>query len=1322
MQWKNIYLFISSTFNDMHAERDYLVKNVFPELLEWCEARKIRLVDIDLRWGVTSADSQAKNTVLACLRNIDESRPFFLCFLGQRRGWVPKPDDVSEATISDYPGIRPYIGKNSVTEMEIEHALLSPMLRIVDEKADVPIPVSHALFFFRKEDFVKNLNDTQRCIYTNAALCDAETADVELARFKKKIRDNGQNITEYDACFDKGILSPELLPEGADAAQGRLTGFMTGGKPLREALIENLKAEIEKEFPGRDAVSSQTALEADLEQQELFIEQSREGFIPRYGDFDALDAYLSGTGRGLFVLTAPAGLGKTMLLAHYVSLLRSGGKRLYARFCGASDMASDSYSLWKSILEEAGVECPPTVVELRRDMEKTLETLAAKGRCILVIDAINQITDGLDMFSWLPRRLPEGLQMILSFKEDGESLPLIRRLQANPDISTASLRPFTEKGDKRALIDAYLEKYLKSLDEDLIDAVCNLPSSDNPLYLKILLSELRVYGAFRQLEQEIGRFGETPQEAFGKVLERLENDAATSAIAPRDAAGNLFGLLSCARRGLSETELAYCFKREFPAVSEEEIRSTIRLFIRQMRPFLARRQGRVDFLYESFLLAARERYAETLVKQHARLSECFRRDADVNLDGRFEGGSARALEELPFHMHFSKDDETLRKMLGDYLWLDAKVRKCGVDAAVSDYAYLGDTQKELALIRDCLRLSAPALRTDPSRFFDQLWGHLCEIETESAKDLLAQAADEAKGSVWLKPLCSIWNPPGGELKTIFNMESAWFPPVPALYKDKLYCIHTGDTIAIVDRSTGASTVVRKKGDSGSGCAVDGDRLIIAVKDQGRLYLEMWDMSEGRFLSAPPGLEGCADPLLVQGDVLIAAFGNQSLRVFDKNDFRLLGTLDFDLEIRRIAAVGEKIAVGFYNGFIGLYDIASGECLQHFFGHGDAILALALCGEHLVSGSLDAKTRVWNIRTGVCEKVVERVTSGICVRGGKMYTHGGWDGNIWIWDGDRFEVVDCMKGHGKAISFMRLSDGELVTSSQDKTIRIWDLDAPHKYKTKDRHIWGVYALLLHGRLLVSGSADRTVKAWNSGTMDVLASMDEHTERVEALAACGKVLISASHDSLVKIINLEDFTCLKTFRIPEACLTAAAATGLDKFLIGSTEGNLYRMDFAGNIFTKKIHESEIGRIIVDDNQVYTCSDDGSVAILDAKDLTVLHRLVHGRMEVKDMLLWDRRMITACSDGRIRVWDSGSLECIQTLASHQGCVEALIRCEDKLVSGSADHTIKVWDMESGECLATYVYDVEILSLASRDGMIYAGANDGRVLWFQPISAAMG
>jgi hypothetical protein len=53
---QTVSVFISSTFNDMHTVRDYLVKRVFPELRAWCEKRKPKLIDIDLRGCVTEEE------------------------------------------------------------------------------------------------------------------------------------------------------------------------------------------------------------------------------------------------------------------------------------------------------------------------------------------------------------------------------------------------------------------------------------------------------------------------------------------------------------------------------------------------------------------------------------------------------------------------------------------------------------------------------------------------------------------------------------------------------------------------------------------------------------------------------------------------------------------------------------------------------------------------------------------------------------------------------------------------------------------------------------------------------------------------------------------------------------------------------------------------------------------------------------------------------------------------------------------------------------------------------------------------------------------
>ena len=53
-----IRVFISSTFRDMQAERDYLVKFIFPQLRKLCESRGVTWGEVDLRWGITEEQSQ----------------------------------------------------------------------------------------------------------------------------------------------------------------------------------------------------------------------------------------------------------------------------------------------------------------------------------------------------------------------------------------------------------------------------------------------------------------------------------------------------------------------------------------------------------------------------------------------------------------------------------------------------------------------------------------------------------------------------------------------------------------------------------------------------------------------------------------------------------------------------------------------------------------------------------------------------------------------------------------------------------------------------------------------------------------------------------------------------------------------------------------------------------------------------------------------------------------------------------------------------------------------------------------------------------------
>jgi len=115
-KWRNIRVFVSSTFLDMHGERDVLTRFVFPEIREYCRKKNVHFFDVDLRWGVTENEFNNSSAIDVCLSEVDKCRPFFIGLLGDRYGWVPDKYTVSDdpvlSWVADYPAGR------SITELE----------------------------------------------------------------------------------------------------------------------------------------------------------------------------------------------------------------------------------------------------------------------------------------------------------------------------------------------------------------------------------------------------------------------------------------------------------------------------------------------------------------------------------------------------------------------------------------------------------------------------------------------------------------------------------------------------------------------------------------------------------------------------------------------------------------------------------------------------------------------------------------------------------------------------------------------------------------------------------------------------------------------------------------------------------------------------------------------------------------------------------------------------------------------------------------------------------------------------------------------------
>ena len=1292
----------------MNGERDYLVKRVFPELREWCEKRKLRLVDIDLRWGVTEEDAtQNKNTLKICLERIDKCRPFFLNFLGQRRGWVPRDDDLSDETHETFRDLKQHVGDKSITELEILHAVVSPLSDKEHAK--------YAFFYLRDGSYVQDLpTDPKliRKIYTHDGIDDAikrKEADDKL----KELRDVtipriGRPFHQYAVTWDNSATTPELwiplacpsrdpnnqrwwrarwkneagvdvpddvldiesrpdLVEKARAfneklTKGRLIGFTSNGKPLNEIILADLKKAIINRYPDHQEISEESDLQKELDQQEQFLRLNSEGFIQRAGDFDQLDVYADGDSRNLFVLTAPAGMGKTMLLANWIDHYRerTKGKKgfLFYRFIGASDRSTTIDSVLRYILRELKEnsrlfddEIPVNSDELRKAWPDILEKIGKQHKTIIVIDAINQLESGLSDLQWIPRKIPDGIKIIVSFKKDGEAAEkLYKRITDDPTVTVGEVQSFDNTEDRKELINAFLDQYLKKLDRFQIEEIIKIPGSSNPLFLKVILSELRIFGAFVNLTEKIQHdFGDTPISAFDAVLERLEKDPSYSIINPRTAVPLLFGLLSHARHGLSEEELFGIFLKELnwedTIKTRDDLKDSIRLILRQVLPYLALRDGRYDFFYDSLRIAAIERYEKDPQKNpnnksfqnwHKSLAKYFDQ-LPTWVTEKPRIAVYRKAAEITHHMVNAGERDYLIYLFLKSPLVESIIYCRGPSAAVQeiDLVMLSDSLKNISSetkhaldeIKSAILLSSVILSKDPTQFPTQIFGRLLGVKDPDIKEFLEMVKNQQK-EFWLRPINNVLLTPKGPCKLILEG-------------------HLREVRAVAVCS-------------------DGRTLISGSRDY---MIRVWDIVTG----------ACKNELLLDGSINTIAISPDSERAIIALDNQITIILDintgiyqkifqnqrFSITTMAFSPDGKKIAIGSGGTQVNLWNIETQECERTFEGHSKEVQSVVFSpdGLSIISGSDDHTIRIWDVNTGICKQILIGHTfwvNAVAVSpDGMSVISGSADTTIRIWDILTGECKKTMAGHGLGIitSIAISQDSStIISGSWDRTVRIWDVESGKCSNVLEGHNNYVSSIALcpDGKTVISGSWDTSIRIWDSETRHSKEKVG-HSNWISAIAICPKSqrAITASLDKTICVWDIETGECINQFKEQSNPILSLAI-------------------------------SRDGRIFA------SGSNDCTLRIWDV-DTGLCKNFLEGHTDVINSIAFspdDKTVITGSNDHTVRIWDVETSCCKKNLEGHSGSIVLVDISDDgkKIISISQDETIRIWEIKTGECVKKF------------------------------------
>jgi len=122
-------------------------------------------------------------------------------------------------------------------------------------------------------------------------------------------------------------------------------------------------------------------------------------------------------------------------------------------------------------------------------------------------------------------------------------------------------------------------------------------------------------------------------------------------------------------------------------------------------------------------------------------------------------------------------------------------------------------------------------------------------------------------------------------------------------------------------------------------------------------------------------------------------------------------------------------------------LAAYSAVQSLKGHVAAVNAIQLNGNEIVSASGDRVIKLWNLRTGTCEKTFVGHQKGIaCIQfDGSTIVSGSSDQTIRVFDRDTQAEIATLRGHNSLVRTVQATRNKIVSGSYDESVRIWRRD-------------------------------------------------------------------------------------------------------------------------------------------------------------------------------------------------------------------------------------------------------------------------------------------
>lgn len=214
--------------------------------------------------------------------------------------------------------------------------------------------------------------------------------------------------------------------------------------------------------------------------------------------------------------------------------------------------------------------------------------------------------------------------------------------------------------------------------------------------------------------------------------------------------------------------------------------------------------------------------------------------------------------------------------------------------------------------------------------------------------------------------------------------------------------------------------------------------------------------------------------------------------------------------------GQYVGSASYDTTWRLWDITTQQEVLLQEGHSKEVFSIKfhLDGSLVGTGGLDAVGRMWDLRTGRSIMTLDGHVRGIygldISPNGVHVATGSADGTIKVWDLRQHKCVFTIPAHTSIISDVKFYSSNEIPATATTTTN--ETNYNNRTDHNDDEIKSST-----GMYLVSSSYDRTIKIWNADTWTHVKTLEGHPDKVMSvdIASNNKYIASSGWDRTVKL---------------------------------------------------------------------------------------------------------------------------------------------------------------------------------------------------------------